>query len=670
MNSTLEMTTTSLQRRYRVVLLGSGLMLMVMILAYAWFSVTTPREAKKAAIKTQGEEIQMSLNDTIDVVREHVFTLRRSVEHGLARPVMTDAASDIGSLHLDPTAKIEPKVLQRDTSAAATILSVAAAAHQWNKVFQWSYYYDGRERWMLMYPQLSRDQLFAATHSKDMSGSLKVVFEADGTRPVQMVGPQKNPQREMLWTPPYKDAGGKGMMVTSLAPVYLGDEFVGAVGADVTLDMLDRVLQRFTLEMGRALVVDKKGFVLADSGHALKGAKGPVNLADVIPSATVTDSDGRSDGGALTWRYPLRGTSWTLLIHLHENTLNAALQEMMRPYWMMAAALVLAILALAWVQNQRYAGPALRLAQYVEQLETQPSASVPRVPASWQPIFVQAAQRAQERHALLAKTQSYAGDLEAQVAERTQSLTATNAELNAAVTTLQRTQKDLVRADKLGTLGAMVAGVAHELRTPLGKAGDAATTLRERVREFQAQQQLGLRRTDLGRFVDEVGSTSELVEGKVAEASNLLQRFKQLAIDQASERARCFNLREVVDNVLAVMGPQIKQQPCTILNEVPDDLVLTTYAGTLGQMLSNLMEHALALVAERAPAGQVRLTARWDTGDQGEMITLSVWCNGTASGQNLPIADSLVNDFLGGTITSTATDEGTQFSVQVPRMIS
>jgi two-component system NtrC family sensor kinase len=182
--------------------------------------------------------------------------MRRAVEYGLAKPVSGEMkAGDwqpgMGSLHRDPKAAIDPKLLQRDLSAASRFLIGAAATHQWNPIFQWTYYYDQGERWVLVYPEIPFKDIARAAKTDDPSAVMRFFFDADGTRPVATVGPRNNPKREMLWTAPYHDAAGKGMMVTLLAPVYLGDEYVGAMGTDITLKALTATLRAHGLGCSR-----------------------------------------------------------------------------------------------------------------------------------------------------------------------------------------------------------------------------------------------------------------------------------------------------------------------------------------------------------------------------------------------------------------------------------
>jgi signal transduction histidine kinase len=221
------------------------------------------------------------------------------------------------------------------------------------------------------------------------------------------------------------------------------------------------------LPHGRALVVDAAGLVIADSGGGLKGAKANVKLGDLMPGAPASPS--ASAGDAQWLSLPLRGTSWTLLAHLPHAAVQALLIETLRPYFAMAITLMLAIMGLAWVQNQRYARPALQLAEFMDVLETQPAATPPKVPRIWDHWFEHVASTAAERRRLWEQAQAHAVQLERTVEERTWELSSANEELTTTVSALTRVQQQMEQSQT-------ALQQSNEILVRLGEIGKELTS--------------------------------------------------------------------------------------------------------------------------------------------------------------------------------------------------
>ena len=667
----------SLQRRYRRTVLFASLVLIAALLAYSNLLISSRQAALLADVKGESRQLKLSLEDTIDMVRGHLFGVQHSMESSLTQAIPAESSRspgpllDQGSLLVDPKATLDPKIHQRVLTAAQSFLPGTIATHKWSRMFQWTYFYDKAERWMLIYPQLPQDELFRVTKTRDMSAALRVVLDAGGTRPVFLAGPRSNPKRDMLWTPPYLDSAGKGMMVTLLAPIYQADEYIGAVGTDVTLNALTQTLREHAPAMGRSLVVDTSGNLLADNGSKIGNSETPVQLASVFPDLSAGLASIAPEDPA--WlRYPLKGSSWTLLVHVPQAQLHSLALNALTPYLAMALLAFVLLLLLVWLLIRRYSWPALQLAEYVERCEQSADATAPDVPEMWASIFDNVATTARERSELLQRTQAQADELERKVAERTAELQSSNTALEATVASLQKAKQDLVRADRLGALGGMIAGVANELQGPLAQAEQSARRLRDGLESFKAQQARGLRKVELEAFVAQADAVGHQVGEDVSKAVDLLARFKQLALDQASDQSRRFRLREVADNVLAVMRPALSLQSCAVENRIPEDLEMDATAGTLGQLIHHLLTDALERVTGVRAARGIEITAGSYNDEHGEHVMLTVQDNGaapTTTQAGLTIAEALAQDVLGGVVESQFAAGANRVSVHLPRSI-
>lgn len=199
--------------------------------------------------------------------------------------------------------------------------------------------------------------------------------------------------------------------------------------------------------------------------------------------------------------------------------------------------------------------------------------------------------------------QHLAADLENRVMVRTRELEETNRSLSQAM-------QQVVQSEKLASLGNLVAGVAHELNTPIGNALTVATTLRDMQRELAQQVEDGnLKRSSLERFFAENEEAASLVERNLSRAASLISQFKQVAVDQASVRRRKFDLRETIDDVLSTLSPRLKRLPHRVDMHVADGIVLDSFPGPLEQVLTNLIENSLVHAFTPGQVGSIRITA-------------------------------------------------------------
>ena len=283
--------------------------------------------------------------------------------------------------------------------------------------------------------------------------------------------------------------------------------------------------------------------------------------------------------------------------------------------------------------------------------------------------------------------------LEQRVAQRTVALQVTNDELARALDELKRAQGELIRSEKLAALGAVVAGVAHELNTPIGNSLMVASTIAEETahlgREFSAG---GLKKSVLENYLREAQPAAELIVRNLARASELVTSFKQVAVDRTSSRRRDFQLVEVVNEILTTLQPGYKRLPVTVQTDVPADIHLDSYPGPLGQVLGNLLDNAVIHGFDGGNrAGRIDISARASSDDVVELKVADNGCGIPAdhlgrvfdpffttrfgqggSGLGLHIVHHLVSHVLGGRIevrsgADTTAGVGAEFVVRLPR---
>ena len=276
--------------------------------------------------------------------------------------------------------------------------------------------------------------------------------------------------------------------------------------------------------------------------------------------------------------------------------------------------------------------------------------------------------------------------LEQRVIERTHALADANAELEKTLERLKRTLDELVRSEKLAALGALVAGIAHELNTPIGNSLMVASTLRDANQTFRAELASGLRRSTLDAHIAEAETAADLLMRNLGRAAELIASFKQVAVDQTSSQRRQFDLAEVVGEIIVTMHPVFRKTPFQIDCRIPHGISFDSYPGPLGQVIANLLNNALLHAFEGRTAGQITLSIEPEDDthirllcrDNGEGIrpenlrrifdpffTTKLGREGTGLGLN--IVHNIVTGILGGEIRVESTlGQGSCFILRLP----
>lgn len=261
-----------------------------------------------------------------------------------------------------------------------------------------------------------------------------------------------------------------------------------------------------------------------------------------------------------------------------------------------------------------------------------------------------------------------------------------NRNLEKIIDDLRQTQDQLIESEKLASLGGLVAGIAHEINTPLGISLTSATSMHEEVSELQKKfNGDSLKRTELESFFHQANQACNILNSNLHRASDLVRSFKQVAVDQTIDEIRTINLNEYLEEVLVSIGPSFKYRKITVSSECEDAIEIETHPGAIYQIISNLTINALTHAFDEDSCGSINIKTIRDEKD----IIISFTDNGKGisqeniknifnpffttrrgsggSGLGLSIVYNLVTASLKGTITANSSEgSGTQFTIRIP----
>lgn len=192
--------------------------------------------------------------------------------------------------------------------------------------------------------------------------------------------------------------------------------------------------------------------------------------------------------------------------------------------------------------------------------------------------------------------------LEETVARRTEELTEINDQLII-------TRDEIVRRERLASLGTLVAGVAHELNTPLGNARLIGSSLADNAERFIRATERGIKRSDLNDYLAVIRDATPALDANLVRAAELINRFKTMSIDQTTGQRRLFRLTEVVEQSLLAMHPQLRKTSLTITTDIPSEIFMDSVPGVFSQMLTNLIENSLTHAFDPGDTGTLHVQA-------------------------------------------------------------
>ena len=268
-------------------------------------------------------------------------------------------------------------------------------------------------------------------------------------------------------------------------------------------------------------------------------------------------------------------------------------------------------------------------------------------------------------------------------------LRASKEKAESALLELNTAQQNLIDAERLAALGGLVAGVAHEVNNPIGISLTVASSFARRAEMFEADLKTEpLRRSKLDEFVKTSRDAAQQLVANLHRAGELIQSFKQVAVDRSHAERRQFGLNEATDQIVASLRPVLKKAAITLSVDVPDGLMIDGYPGSYGQILTNLVLNAANHAFADGRTGAISISAKARGSDDVEIIFadngagmtpdvqrqafdpfFTTRRNEGGTGLGLHIVYNLVTQQLGGRMMlESRLGQGTTFRIIMPRV--
>ena len=259
-----------------------------------------------------------------------------------------------------------------------------------------------------------------------------------------------------------------------------------------------------------------------------------------------------------------------------------------------------------------------------------------------------------------------------------------------ALLELRAAQQNLIDAERLAALGGLVAGVAHEVNNPIGISLTVASSFARRSEMFEAELKSNgqLRRSQLDEFVRSSRDAAQQLVANLHRAGELIQSFKQVAVDRSHAERRQFDLSESTDQIIASLRPILKKATIAVTVEVPEGLTIDGYPGSYGQILTNLFLNAATHAFAGGRSGTIAISAKPRGPEDVEIIFadngagmtpevqrqafdpfFTTRRNDGGTGLGLHIVYNLVTQQLGGRMMlDSRLGQGTTFRIMMPRI--
>ncbi|MBT3208406.1 MAG: HAMP domain-containing histidine kinase [Bacteroidetes bacterium] len=264
-----------------------------------------------------------------------------------------------------------------------------------------------------------------------------------------------------------------------------------------------------------------------------------------------------------------------------------------------------------------------------------------------------------------------------------------NKKIHTSLQELENTQEQLVESKKMASLGNLVAGVAHEINTPVGNGISASSSLINKAQDFsELYKSKKMKKSELEAFINSTLKAGNLIFANLKRTGKLVQNFKQVSVNQAAEDIQEFNLKSYINNVIASLEPKLQEKPVDIKISCPENIIVNSFQDAFAQIITNFITNSLIHGFKENDSGQIEIRATENKGlltieylDNGQGISEDIISKvfdpffttnkQLGSGLGLHIVYNLLIQKLNGSVhLESKLEKGVHFTIQTPLVLS
>ncbi|MDH5301513.1 MAG: PAS domain S-box protein [Gammaproteobacteria bacterium] len=409
-------TLILLSKRYQKILIGGSLLMLLACLVLTSQSYNKAQQQLLAELASDVDIYGHSASTAGELAENHVARLKQRFMNdyvlynwqqqrqlfksanvnGAPSGFAMSASEDPNLRSITPQILAKPDYFQsggseKELERIFHLTSSMREGHQTNPQLVWSYFFSSNKNLLAIYPWVQMTDLVLAQNYSSISALVEDYFKYEIALNSD---PAINPTGEPHWSEPYVDAGGKGLMVSHVAPVYVDGKYIGLIGTDILLEVFNDFVSHINLRAGRLWLISKGGQVIADSGEAEAPQK-LIELTKQVPwldssEARVILSDHGGEFQSLDGHHllalPVSGTPWTLVYAVDDGDLFWQILPRLVPYLATLFLIIISFLGALWLLRRLFISPAISLVGYIHKVADKDDFSQPKLPELWQPL--------------------------------------------------------------------------------------------------------------------------------------------------------------------------------------------------------------------------------------------------------------------------------------------